>query len=185
VFAIDSGAWGIRELPNPAYITDGVVAPSTATPTYNNTPYTYDTAPGIYDASTYVVASASLIMCDDAQELFFNVDASVQNDGVNVNAWIQKVGLDMDSPQQRKLLKRIWVRLQGVSGTVVMIRGGAHEAPTDAVQWSQPVPFTIGVDAKVDVFANGRYLAYEIASTSDQPYRITAVDLEFTATGGF
>ena len=183
VWSKDSNDWGVRELPTPAYIAKGIVAENAASPTYDTTPYTYDDAPGIYDSSNYQTATESLLMSYDAG--FWLVDAAVDNNGTPISARLEKRGLDLEAPQRRKLMKRLWPRIQGTPGTVVYLRGGASDAPDDPVSWTQLLPFVIGVDQKVDCFAEGRFLAFEVSSDSLQSWRLSSIDVEYTFAGNF
>lgn len=185
IWSSDSDSWGIRLIPDLAHIGLGIVSDGSASPTYDTALESYDDATGIYDQSTYQVVSDSLLMAAPTAPAFYGVDTSNTNDGALVSASITKLALSAGSPQQRKLLKAVYPRIEAADGTIISIRGGAHDRPNGAVLWADPVEFIVGSDLKIDCFASGRYFAVTISSQSNQPWRCTGFDLEYTNTGVF
>ena len=182
VWSRDENAWGIRTI-DYRFAAAGLVAPSTGIQEWDTYTGSWDSASSIWDSATYRVTSESILA---AQGLTLQgVDGDITDNGAPVVAYLQKLGLSLGDVQQRKLIKRLWVRINGITGTVVTIRAGAHDEPNGQVSWAAPVNFTIGVDEKIDTFAEGRYMAFEISSESLQPWTLTGFDVEFSKSGAF
>ena len=187
VWSKDSNDWGVRELPtgsnNVTYITSGIISNSGSVPTWDSTPGSWQSQSKIWNSSNFQTATPSLLMMQ--AQRFYSVDASNTNDGVNVVSTLTKIGLDLGDQQRRKLVKRIWPRIQAAPGTQIFIRMGANDAPNDPVQWSDPVTFTVGVDTHADSFANGRFIGVEFSSNGIDGWRMSGFDVEFTLAGSF
>lgn len=182
VWSRDENAWGLRTI-NYSCASAGLVSPNTGVRDWDESAQSWDNASLIWDSSTYRVTSESILAAQGTT--LQSVDGDVTDNGVPVVSYLQKVGLGLGNIQQRKLIKRVWPRMSGVTGTVVDIRVGAHDEPNGQVTWADPVAFAIGADEKIDTFAEGRYMALEIASNSVQPWTLTGIDVEYGKSGAW
>ena len=66
--------------------------------------------------------------------------------------------------------------------SMVNISVGSQMAPGEAVDWQPPVPFTPGVDRKVDVRKTGNHVAVKFESNDDQEWSLSGYDVEFVQT---
>ena len=182
VWSRDDNTWGVREINAPT-MRQGLVAPSVAIPTWDAQTATWLNAVGMWDAPTYQAAAETILASVDGE--LVNYDGSNTNDGVNIQAVITKSGVALGDPQTRKLIKRVWPRIDAPYGTQIYIRAGGHDQPNGSVAWAAPVLFTVGEDEKVDTFAQGRYMAIEVASDGNQPWRMSGFDVEYSTVGGW
>ncbi len=182
VWSRDDNTFGIRDIYSPA-ISPGLVFESAGTATWENYGGVWGNAATIWDASAFQTAAETLLASVDG--LMMNYSGSNTENGVNIEAFIQKAGIALGDPQTRKLIKRIWPRIEASNGTEVFIRAGASDQPNGPITWAVPVSFLVGQQEKIDTFAQGRYLAIEVASYGDQPWRMTGFDCEFSTTGAW
>ena len=182
VWSREENAWGIRQI-NYSYAAAGLVAPTTGVQEWDTYPGTWEQASQIWDTSTYRVTSESILGAEGLT--LQNVDGATSDNGTPIIANIQKLGLALGDPQTRKLIKRIWPRINAATGTVLTIRAGGHDQPNGEVTWSAPVSFTVGTQDKIDTFAEGRYLAIDFASSGLQGWQLTGFDVEFSTIGAW
>lgn len=180
VYCGDSDSWGERDIVTPC-IGVGIVAENDGAAAWDTITDTWESVSIEWDQSTYQVINETLLASVDGG--LTNVDAGITNNGALISASLLKSGLALGSPQRKKLIRRLWPRMAGSAGTVVTLRAGGHDQPNGPISWAAPVSFTIGVDEKIDTFATGRYLAFEITSESEQPWAITGIDCEYSLQG--
>ena len=89
----------------------------------------------------------------------------------------------MNSPQSQKLISTVWPKVEGRIGDVLNIRVGAQEITGGTTAWSDPYPYKIGEDDRLDVFLSGRFMAFEIASEAAQSWTLGTVDVEYRELG--
>lgn len=182
VWSRDDNTFGVRDIYSPA-ITAGLVFEGQSLPTWDNYGGTWDSAATVWDASAYQNAAETLLASVDG--LLMNYNNSNTANGTPIEAFIQKMGVALGDPQTRKLIKRIWPRIEAANGTVVTIRAGGHDQPNGPVTWAVPVKFVVGQQQKCDTFAQGRYMAIEVSSNGEQPWRMTGFDVEYSTTGSW
>jgi hypothetical protein len=105
------------------------------------------------------------------------------DDATSVSAVIGRHDLTFEAPERVKFVRRLHVRAKEGFGTL-LVRVGAHMSISDAVTWSAEVPLTEPQQV-VNVFAQGRYISFEIRSTGSEVWTITGVDLEAELRGYF
>jgi hypothetical protein len=187
VWSGDTNDWGLRVIPNATFIARGIVKENSGVPTWAGSTETWEAAIGIWDSANFEAAIETLLMANGigGSPKLFSIDAATTDDGETIYAEMSKLALDMGLPQYLKVLKRVWPRVSASPGTELSIRCGSHNAPDDPVTWSDPVPFIVGQDQKIDSFANGRYLAVSISSLSIPVWQMTGFDVEYSLGGAF
>lgn len=133
----------------------------------------------------------SFLLADvNTKKIFLLDESSYLKDGAAYTSYVQRIGLcHLMSPtgemyrdiRKKKQLTAIWPFINAPAGTQFQIRGGSHNIPDGRdISWGDYVTFTVGTDEKADVYANGRFLAFEIRETNSVAWDMThfAVDVE-------
>lgn len=101
------------------------------------------------------------------------------------NPRLERQGLALDAPELVKTVTRIRPRVSGPTGTVIMIRAMGSMTPTGAVEVKPWVPYTIGTQQTVDLFATGKFITWQAQSFVSANWRIEGLDIEFRTRGRF
>ena len=119
------------------------------------------------------------------------LDASQQNNGVDYSASVARtdialIGQDRISGtfkadfENRKLMKRIWPRVEGAA---VQVSVGSQETLGGGVDWSDSQTFTPGVDTYLDFLVNGRLIAVKFESSIAGTWILDGYDMEIEPLG--
>lgn len=102
-----------------------------------------------------------------------------------LTARLAKAGLAFGDPQARKMITRVWPKLEGRTGDVVQFRLGGQEISGGPVRLANVLNFTIGQEEPLSVFVQGRFLSMEIESVTAAAWRLGSVDVEVKGVGNF
>jgi hypothetical protein len=127
---------------------------------------------------------AGLVLAD-RQSLFYAVDVIGSNDGVPINASVNRDSLDFGAPEIIKTVVRIWPHVTGNIDAPLLMRVGSQMNSDAPIQWGTFLPFNIGTSVKVDAFATGRYISVQVSSVGGIPWQLTGFDIEYNARGPF
>ena len=97
----------------------------------------------------------------------------------------ERTGMGFASPDTVKLCKRVWPRIDAAAGTTVYVQMGGALVPDIAPTWGTAVPFVVGTDQKVDLFATGKYLSVRFYTTADANWRMRGCAFEVQQAGKF
>ena len=176
-----SKAWTVRQLMNVTYGAAGQIN----TDTLNSWAAQSDTwadAAAAWNEDEYSPAQSRLLTVSK-QPTISAVDVSSTFNGTGFTSSLTREGLAFDSPEQVKLIRAVYPRIDGPSGAKVQIEvGGAMDVEGPLV-WSPPVTYTVGTTYKADAFASGRFLAIRFTSLDNQPWRIRSYDLDVVKQG--
>ena len=84
----------------------------------------------------------------------------------------------------RKFLTRIWPRISGVSGEVVLITLGAVDAVDKAIRWGSPRQYIIGTTEKLDFTIQGKMFAIRLSSLNAHNWVFSGADSDIAFIGG-
>ncbi len=176
--------FGIRTLPSTDYITAGFTGLTVASGgDWESDAQAWDLDFTVWNEAAFSSLKDGLIGCSSERSAMFVYDDSPTENGAIVTSYLERTGLDLGSPERVKLVKAVWPRITGEKGEIINIRVGSQLHASHPIVWSAAVPFTLGVDDKVDTFAQGRYLAISFSSTTDNIWRLWAFDLETQQMG--
>jgi hypothetical protein len=170
-----------RDLPNVTYGCCGSF--NYAIERYDNDSVTFDSESVLtFNDSAEVFAGneARVIVATTASKLFA-MDSTDQADAVDFTGYIERTGLHFDAPDQRKLLKRMWLQIDAAAGAQISVYFGASNDPETAPTYQAPVTFTVGTSRYVTALAKGSHLAYKLSSTSW--FRVRSAQLEIEPGG--
>jgi hypothetical protein len=123
--------------------------------------------------------------------LLFVDDTSTSRDESAVIGQITRESLDLGTPEALKYVRRVWPRLEGSSGTVVKVRVGVQDEPSEGISWSVQQDFRINEDDFLNFDQSGRYISVRFEDDSapgadtNPLWRVHGFDLEYTFQGDF
>ena len=126
--------------------------------------------PSTTDKTPYYVSASKIYQADTG----FSVD------GTAVTSFIEQSKLDLDQlfgeTQSLKKIKRILPQISGTGS--VTLQAGASNSPLGNVNFNRQSSYDIETNYKVDLRAQGRYLALRMEMTGFGQYEITGWDLD-------
>ena len=125
-----------------------------------------------------------------ADEFFTYVDnGSTTVDGDTIPARIARESLDLDMPNTFKHVKRMWPRIEGNPGTVILVRGGTQTTADQGINWQPALPYIVGQSDSLFFDISGRYLSFEFLEDPAQPaqtsWAVNGFELEFNLQGQY
>lgn len=183
--------WGVRDLPEqPAHIAVGQVRLVDESNSWDADPEAWDDDPSPWNQGAGRVDFYDLLEAvplTGVGELQF-LDGAVTRNGEPVTAMVAKEMMALGDATRVKLLKRVWLNVQGTPGTELRVRVSGCMDPECAAPYGAYLPFVVGGQQKIDAYASGRYLSIEISSDSEasvEPWRIVGFGVEVESRGPF
>lgn len=182
-------AIGVRELSNVSFIATGPISGSEDT-SWDSDSGIWNTDLTQWNAQSFRPFARDLLICNPTDTKFFHVDRTSQFDGSNMTSYVQRTGLAvvgqdrLGNPkvdiENRKLLKRLWIKAEG---SPILVRAGAQEEVGGPIAWQAARTFTPGTDRFVDFTVSGRLLATEFSSTADANWKLHSYGLDIEILG--
>ena len=176
-----SKAWSVRALSNATYGAFGQFSVAGGSSTWSDSD-TWETDATSWNENEYSPAESRLLLCHSTP-LISLADTGTSDFGAQIAASLERTGIHLDSPNIVKTCRAIYPRIEGNAGTVINIEVGAAMVANGAPVWQSPVPFTVGVDQKIDTFAAGRYLSVRFTNTNYPAWRMRSFDIDYIESG--
>jgi hypothetical protein len=174
--------WGRRDLPNATYAAAGLLD-YPAGRSIDALIGAVDDLVGAIDSTDYTPSDSRLIISSTAPALYL-ADAGGTFAGSAVNAVLERTGMAFGDPDRVKVLKSITPRVSAPSGTVLSIQMGASMSAEVDPDWSAPITYTVGSSVtKAFGFAQGKFLAYRVLSSSVQPWAVKSMTFDIQPMG--
>lgn len=181
VWSYRDGTISFREIGAATAATQAAVSLQPGGTWANETgPWTEQTGPWSELVASF--ATTDLFIADEAGELYMMDAAFDVSTDVRASR-LERTGIDFGEPDRRKLIRGIRPRIEGTPGSVVDFWVGYEEEIGDGVAWSGPLPFTVGVDLKVDCTVSGRYLAIRMESSAPASWRLRSLGVDLVRQG--
>ena len=138
-----------------------------------------------------MLASQTDSNVDAVDRLIFVDDTSTNLADEPVVGQITRESLDLGTPEAMKYVRRIWPRIDGSTGTIIKIRVGVQDEPSEGITWSPTQDFNVNVDDFLNFDLSGRYVSvrFEDDSAPGAPvnpiWAIHGFDIEYTFQGDF
>ena len=188
IYNLQEDAWSTRDLVEVAHGAIGIVSDTTfsdawdaAPDPWDNTVRRWDEQLGNESEQSIVLASTDETVATDSRLL--EADRPSDFDGLPINGLLQKIDMHFDEPDRVKLVKRCYPKINANNGTELFIRLGGSDVPGGAIQWSPPFRFVKGSIERVDAFAQGKYISFELSSNGLNPWQLMGFDLEVEIRG--
>jgi hypothetical protein len=178
-------SFGVRELyPPTPHIARGQIGNVSGVLNWDDDTEAWNEDLTGWNAALFNPTEDSLLHADRNNTLLLAVNEGSTYNGKVIASRVERIGLDFGDIERQKLVKAVAPRLSGIPGTVLTIRIGASPNDANVVQWSDPIEFTIGGSQKVDVFAQGRFIAFSVESAADQaPWVLYGMEFQFDWQG--
>ena len=192
-----TNSFSVRDLPN---LTCGAVG-QLSTPaigsggdTWAEDANSWDSDSTTWDERTFNPITQRILGADASQNIFqldrgnkqFGVDGvqvTVVREGLTLTGKSYPDGKPIYDTDTVKLLKEVWLRVEGTTGQQLLIEVGAQEAPDKPVRWKGPYPYTIGVTKKLNPLISGKVLSIRIRSQGEFQWKLLGYDLEIEPVG--
>lgn len=182
VWNYKDNTFAVRELPNVRAAANGAIEAS-LTNSWSSSTATWETVTGVWSTASSVPDEQRLIMASPTNTKLYLFESTQKANGSYIKGRMERTGLSLGVPEQRKLIKGVRPRLHSRSDAVVYISIGTSEDVYGTYTWTAPQAFTIGTDFKLDLFASGRYFGYRITSASAMDWRFEAMDFDIDQHG--
>jgi hypothetical protein len=177
-----SNTFGVRDLPN---VTAGAFGPviSGTGGTWDADTEVWDVDDTTWDQLDISQADQRLLMSSTASRIYM-MDQTTKFDGTDFTSTLTRTGMALGAPDRVKLVRAIYPRIEGFTGTTLSIQvGGANDAETSPV-WSTASTYTVGSTYKADTFASGRFISLKITGTSGA-WRLKSCDMDVVQSGRY
>lgn len=179
--------WGFRDLPETPFIKPGLVSLGVAPDElWSDLSTGWDMLDRIWDQRSFNPTDTALLMCDPSATKLQAIDYSNQNDGVNIQSYVERKHIQIREDRGVGIAIKAYPRLMGIDGTQVTFMFGTSDNPRKDPVYDQTITVTIGTDDdELSLFAKGKYLSYRIDSASENPWELAAIDFEVNEGGRF
>ena len=175
VYDVATDSFGLRDLPNVTCAAVGVVNDTSESEIIDEQEQVIDDDERFLNQANFSLAAESLLLTyDDVSEMQDTADE------VTMNAKVGRYDLVMGDATRIKFVKRLHVRAQNYD--TLFVRVGARMTPDDDITWSAEQTLT-SPEQLVNCFAQGRYISFEVRSSSSMPWVVSGVDIEFELRG--
>lgn len=176
--------FGFRDLPAAAFIQPGVVSQFEGVSDWDSDTQAWNEDETIWNQDLVGSTSENLVMASGSN--LYQVDITDQFDGVDYSSYIERLSLPLsDNLSEMKLLRALWLNIEGSDGEILKIGVGIQQYPDDPVYWYPDYDFTIGSDDRVLTFAKGRFLSFHISSMSGSVFKINRIGFEVKPSGRY
>lgn len=179
------------DLPATRYIALGNVEQVEAIDTWEDDTGEWEDDESVWDDSELRAERNLLAVCPGEPQ-FILLDTTETQNGVLFSAVVERVGLGIplraEAPpdmQSVKFVTEIWPRITGPVGERVDVTVGYQFSSAAPVTWLAPIPFTIGVDEKVNVLFSGRLLAIRFSTLGAFPWGLAGLEWHVKRGGSY
>ncbi len=188
VMDINTGSWGIMDVPEMAFMTRGILNDPGIDHSWDGQPTAWDVRPGAWNQRQFNPTSDILVMADfDNEKLLAH--SGFLREGEPVPIALEMTVKDFGEAQRIKLVTAIWPNVEGGSqtpGRALNIRVGGQVNTGAPIAWSNIIPILVDQElVKADVLVTGRYISVEISGQQDASWRINSLDIDYELQGNF
>lgn len=181
-----------RELPGVTHAALGVGGVGSDTWASDSGVYSLDSSTG--DQKTYNPTVRRLLMASPGStDRIYVMDETEQKAGVNMTSYLEREALPLgrQTPDGRilvdhtsyKFVRNVYPKITGTNGGTVNIYLGTQPVVGGTKTWTDPLPFVIGTDYKVDCRVNGRIISIKFESTSNIAWEMSGFAIDFDIEG--
>ena len=179
----DANVFGVRELPNANHAASGLLDYS-ASSGWSTDAESWADDSTLWNQDEFTPADPRLLIASNAPGIYL-ADAGATFAGSAVEATLERSGMAFDAPEQVKVIRSVYPRIDAPAGTQVQITLGYSMDAEQAPIWGSPVTYTVGSTYKADAFASGRFLALRLSSTGGPRWRVKSLSLDLVAQGAY
>ena len=176
-----------RDLPSVTYGCSGVVSAGGADTwtTAASAGTLWSAGSGGWSTETNSGLNKARLFMSAAASKIYEMDEIYDAAGASITGYIERTGLHLDTPEQIKLVRSVWPRIDAIAGVTVTVEVGASMDAATSPTWSAAQTFTVGTSQKVDTFATGRYLSYRVTGVGTNRWRVRGIDFDIVPQGAW
>ncbi len=188
VMDINSGAWGIMDIPEMAFMARGILNDPGIDHSWDANPDEWNAAPDAWNQRRFNPTSDIMVMADyDNEKLLAHT--GFLREGLPVPVSLEATIKDFGEAQRLKLVNAVWPNAEGDSqteGRVLNIRVGSQPNTGAPIAWSNTVPIAVGQERpKADFLVAGRYISIQVTGNQDAQWRINSLDIDYELQGNW
>jgi len=189
-----TGTFGIKTLPNVAYMQPGSIEFDTAatTQTWNLDTDTWELDGESWAEREFSSASYEPTMVSPPASAIYRVYQGFADDGSAQVSFLERTGLGIPFKQNTppdftsmKFIQNVFPRILGTLGGVVLVTVGVQQTIAGDVTWGTPQPFIIGTTKQIDVFMSGRLLAIRFSSSTIIEWKLLGYEVDVSFGGSY
>lgn len=182
VYNYSTGTVGIRDIPSINHANNGLVESGLGPTTWADDHDSWGSDVTTWGQSDFTPDAARVLMGSSAQKIYL-LDSSTKFDATAVDAFLERRGLSLGSPETIKLVTGVKPRIHGEIGETVLISVGSSNEPYEDPTYSTPVAFTIGTTVQCDFTVSGRYIAIKFETGTTSRWSLDSYDLTVENVG--
>ena len=179
--------FGVRDIvPKAAHIATGQIGGVSGVINWDDDSEAWDADLSSWNSSLFNPTEDALLQADRVGVFNLAINEGTTFNGTLIKSRVEKLGLDFGTVRRTKLVTALIPRITGQAGTVLKIRCGASGNDANNVAWCPRITFTIGDAQKIDVFVQGRFIAFSVESEADQqPWILHGMEFLYDLQGYF
>jgi len=188
VYSFTDDVWGIRTLPEIAYVADGIVPKEDGDFSWDEAETTWYSDPRFWNEANYSATADRLLMSQPELTKIYHIGAASDNDGADVEAWVERRDFTIGGEPNiwtTTIVRSLYPVVTGSEGDVLKVKFAASVAPGQELDWGPEQEFAIGGPIKVDNLSHGRYLNLRISSTGGNPWEVHRIGFEYILKGKY
>lgn len=190
IWNYSNNTWGVRDLPGVAHIDFGVVDPGAGNDQWNNAVGDWNSDTLLWGEQSFNAILNHLLIAGTTGTRLYQGDITTQEAGANTTSFVERTGLGfplkVGRPPDfttRKLLKRLWPRIEGTTGESLNVYVGAQDAVNGSVSYGPPKTYTIGTTKSLDFLVNSPLHALKFESTGSLEWRLHGYEVDVVPVG--
>lgn len=171
VFNYEENTLTFRDLPSVSYIAECPIVTSASGDTWAGDSAAWSTDQTPWGDRSFSGAFKKLLLVSPSNVKLYAADRGTTWAGTTFSSSLERTGMGIPlkagAPPdltQTKILKEVWPRITGPSGSVVNIYITAQRYVDEPVVWTGPFPFVIGQQRKINPLRSGKMfgIRYEV-----------------------
>ena len=174
----------IRDLQDAPFIAPGVISQSNAVADWDSDADSWDSDTSIWNENQIGNVAHHLLMCSGGG--LHQVDVGTTFNGADYRCYVERLSMPLsENYSEIKLLKTLWLNIEGTPGLVLKIRVGGQMHRDDPVSWGMEKPFVVGTDDRFNSYIKGRFLSFIISSDTGEKWTLHGIGFESKTTGRY
>ena len=158
-YDVRTGSIGERQIGPTRHMAWGTVTVTGSATDWDSATTSWDNAVGVWNAARYNAADDGVLMAQ--QNWVYYLDASVDQDGVDVFWGVAKQYYDFGAPAVNKTVVRVWPKINSCTTSVISMRMASTDTPTEALSYGPYYYFNPLSDEYIDAITSGRYISFQ------------------------
>jgi hypothetical protein len=179
----NTGALSLREIPQLAHITDGVVELEDTTDPWDAVPTTWNTSTRTWGGRAFESVLPELVFASAGDEKIYRSGVSHQKNGTDMFTVVERTGIDLGDPGSVKRVNAVWPRISTQGDNSVNVFVSSQMSPDAPVSWEGPFPFNPDEQSKVSCRVTGKYFGFKVESSGNFKWKLHGMEFNVEPAG--